>query len=78
MISSVRWYRGPESSFWPGKSEEMMLTVSRPPSIWSSVASCRASCGAHISPIRTATSSCMRRSTGAMPAAKPTESMPIA
>ena len=53
-----------------------MLTVSRPPSIWSRVAICRASCGAHISPIRTATSSCIRRSSGAIPAAKLTESMP--
>ena len=31
---------------------------------------------AHISPIRTATSSCIRRSSGAIPAAKLTESMP--
>ena len=42
------------------------------------VASCRASCGGHISPIRTATSSCIRRSIGAMPAAKATESIPMA
>ena len=54
-----------------------MLTVRRPPSIWSRVAICRASWGTHISPIRTATSSCIRRSSGAIPAAKLTESMPM-
>ncbi len=42
------------------------------------VASWRASCGGHISPIRTATSSCIRFSSGAMPAANATESIPIA
>ena len=52
--------------------------VSRPSSIWSMVASWRASCGGHISPMRTASSSCMRRSSGAMPAANATESMPMA
>jgi hypothetical protein len=41
------------------------------------VASWRASCGGHISPIRTATRSCIRRSSGAIPAANATESMPI-
>ena len=77
MISSVRRYRGADSSVWPGRSEEMMLIVSRPPSIWSMVASWRASCGGHISPIRTATSSRIRRSSGAIPAANAIESMPI-
>ena len=55
-----------------------MLIVSRPPRIWSTVASWRASWGGHISPIRTASSSRMRRSSGAMPAANATESMPSA
>ena len=55
-----------------------MLTVSRPSSIWSIVASWRASCGGHISPIRTATSSCIRRSSGAIAAANAIESIPSA
>ncbi len=54
-----------------------MLMVSRPPLIWSMVASCRASCGAHISPIRTATSSWMRRVAVAIAEANAVESMPI-
>ena len=55
-----------------------MLIASRPSSIWSMVASWRASCGTHISPMRTATSSRIRFSSGAIPAAKAIESMPIA
>ena len=39
MISRVRRYRGADSSCSPGRSEEMMLIVSRPPSISSIVAS---------------------------------------
>ena len=42
------------------------------------VASSRASWGGHISPIRTATSSCIRRSSGAIPAANAMESIPMA
>ena len=55
-----------------------MLIVSRPPSISSIVASWRASWGGHISPMRTAVSSCIRRRCGAMPAANATESIPVA
>ena len=55
-----------------------MLIVSRPPVIWSMVANWRANCGAHISPIRTATNNWMRRVSVAMAEAKATESMPIA
>ncbi len=78
MNSRVRRYRGADSRLWPGRPEEMMLIVRRPSSIWSIVASCRASCGGHISPIRTATSSCIRRSSGAIPAANAIGSIPIA
>ena len=62
----------------PGRSLEMMLIVSRPPSMRSSVASWRASCGGNISPQRTATSSRMREVSGATPPAKATLSMPSA
>ena len=77
MTSSVRRYRGPESSFWPGRSEEMMLTVSQPAEHLVQRGELAGRWGGHISPIRTATRSCIRRSSGAIPAAKPTESMPI-
>ena len=53
-----------------------MLTVSRPPAIWSIVASWRASCGAHISPIRTASSKWICWVAVAMAEAKATASMP--
>jgi hypothetical protein len=56
----------------------MMFTVSRPPATWSSVASCRASCGGQLSPTRTAASSRMRVVSAAMAAAKAVVSIPSA
>ena len=75
MISVERRYRGPLSRVSPGMSLEMMLTVSRPPMAWSSVASCRASCGTTISQQRIAISLRIVVS-GATAAAKTVLSMP--
>ena len=52
MTSRVRRYLGADSRLWLGRSEEMILTVRRPSSSWSIVASCRASCGGHTSSVR--------------------------
>ena len=55
-----------------------MLIVSRPSSISSRPASWRASCGGHISPQRTASSSLIRSVMAAMPPANGTPSIPRA
>ena len=53
-----------------------MLIVSRPFDIWSMVASCRASWGIHISPMRTASRRLICSVWVAMAAANAVESMP--
>jgi hypothetical protein len=57
-------------------SEEMMLMHNRPSANWSIVASWRANCGNHISPIRTASSRLMCSVWVAIAAANAVESMP--
>ena len=57
-------------------SEEMTLSVSRPSSMWSSVATVRASMIGCISPQRIAASSATRSVSGAIPATKLSVSCP--
>ena len=57
-------------------SDEMMLMFSRPVANWSIDASCRASWGSHISPIRTASSRWICSVWVAIAAANAVESMP--
>ena len=78
MDSRVRRYAVGPGSDSPGTSLEITLSINRPPEIWSMVASCRASWGTTISPMRTASRRLMCRVWVATAAAKATLSMPSA